>query len=213
MCTDTVFAMKILLLGANGRTGREVLARALSAGNEVTALVRHNTKHPGVRHERLAVRVGNPCDPQDLARLMPGHSVVVSVLGPRRPWKSATAVYPESGAAIVYAMKRAGVARLLVSSSGLLFPGGGLFVRALRWLVGRMVADARRMEEHVRASGLDWTIARTDFLTNADTTSYRVAARALPEGGGPVPRAAVATFLLAEASRPNYRRQVVGLRG
>ncbi|MEX1362483.1 MAG: NAD(P)H-binding protein [Nannocystaceae bacterium] len=205
--------MKILLLGASGRTGREILARALDAGSEVTALVRHEAKRPKISHERLSVCVGDPCDVQDLKRLMPGHDVVMSVLGPRRPWRSATAVYPDSGAAIVDAMQQSGVERLLVTSSGLLFPGGGLLLRALKWLVRRMVADARRMEERIRASGLDWTIARTSFLTNADATSHRVADDALPAGRGAVARAAVATFLLVEAAQPSHRRQVVGLCG
>lgn len=205
--------MKIFLLGANGRTGREVIDRALSAGHSVTALVRSQDRLADVSHEQLEVRVGTPCDRGVLEPLLPGHDVVISVLGPRRPWKSATAIYPQSGAAIVDAMRRSGVERLLVTSSGLLFPEGGFFIDAMRWLVGGLVEDAGRMEERIRSSGLDWTIARTDFLTNDGTTSYRVAADALPEGGGSVSRAAVARFLLGEAEHPRHRREIVGLCG
>lgn len=205
--------MKIFLLGASGRTGREVLRRALNAGDSITALVRAEDRLADISHERLQVRVGSPCDPSVLELLLPSHDVVVSVLGPRRPWKSATAIYPESGAAIVEAMRRSDVRRLLVTSSGLLFPENGFFVGALRWLVRSLVADAGRMEEHIRSSSLDWTIARTSFLTNDSATSYRLAADALPEGGGSVSRAAVASFLLTEAQHPSHRRQVVGLCG
>ena len=205
--------MKIFLLGANGRTGREILGRALSAGDSVTALVRAEDRLADISHQRLEVRVGSPCDARVLEPLLPGHDVVVSVLGPRRPWKSATAIYPQSGAAIVDAMRRSDVNRLLVTSSGLLFPEGGFFVGAMRWLVGSLVADAGRMEEHIRSSSLDWTIARTSFLTNGSATSYRLGAGAFPEGGGAVSRAAVASFLLTEAAHPSYRRQVVGLCG
>lgn len=64
--------MNIVLLGANGRTGREVLGRALSAGDTVTALVRAAGKLGELGHERLAVRVGNVCDPRVLGRFCPG---------------------------------------------------------------------------------------------------------------------------------------------
>lgn len=205
--------MKIFLLGANGRTGREVLGRALNAGHSVTALVRAEDRLADISHERLEVRVGSACDPGVLEPLLPGHDVVVSVLGPRRPWKSATAIYPQSGAAIVDAMQRSDVNRLLVTSSGLLFPQAGFFVGAMRWLVQSLVADAGRLEAHIRSSSLDWTIARTSFLTNDSATSYRLAVDALPEGGGSVSRAAVASFLLTEVEHPHHRRQVVGLCG
>lgn len=205
--------MKILLLGANGRTGRDVLGRALSAGNTVTALVRAEGRLADVSHERLEVRVGSPCDPTVLERLLPGHDLVISVLGPRWPSETASSIYPDSAAAIVNAMQGSDVDRLLVTSSALLFPTDRLFVRVLRRLVPSIVEGARRMEDQIRASSLDWTIARTSFLTNDRATTYRLGTDTLPEGGGSISRAAVASFLLTEAEQPSYRRQVVGLCG
>lgn len=84
--------MNIVLLGANGRTGREVLGRALSAGDTVTALVRAARKLGDLGHERLEIRVGNACDPKVLEALLPGHDVVISTLGPRLPTISRAAV-------------------------------------------------------------------------------------------------------------------------
>ena len=83
--------MKIVLLGANGRTGRQVLGRALSAGETVTALVRGEDRLADLSHERLEVRVGSACDPRVLEPLLPGHDVVISTLGPRRPTRVRTA--------------------------------------------------------------------------------------------------------------------------
>lgn len=205
--------MKIVLLGANGRTGREVLGRALSAGDTVTALVRAENRLADVSHERLKVHVGSACDPGVLEPLLPGHDLVVSVLGPRWPSKAASAIYPESAAAIVCAMQRSDVNRLLVTSSALLFPDGGLLARVLQRVVPSIVEGARGMEEQICSSSLDWTVARTTFLTNGSATSYRHAAGTLPEGGGSVSRAAVASFLLTEAEQSSHPRQVVGLCG
>jgi putative NADH-flavin reductase len=205
--------LKILLLGANGRTGRAFLDRASRAGDTVTAVVRAADRLADVRHPRVTVRVGSPCDPSVLVPLLPGHDVVVSVLGPRWPSKNAAAIYPDSAAAIVEAMQRSSVDRLLVTSSALLFPDDGFFVSALRWLVPNVVEGARRMEEHIRASNLDWTIARTSFLNDRSNTDCRVAAGSLPEAGGAVSRTAVARFLHSEAHEPTHQRRVVGLCG
>ena len=205
--------MKLFLLGANGRTGREVLRGALAAGDTVTALVRGEDRLADVSHQRLETVVGNPCDAGVLEALLPGHDVVVSVLGPRRPSKADSAIYPESAVAIVEAMHRSEVDRLLVTSSALLFPDAGLLAGLLRRLMPGIVQAAQGMEERVRASDLAWTIVRTSFLTNDRETRYRAAAGALPEGGGSISRSAVARFLLMEARQSSHLRQVVGLCG
>lgn len=205
--------MNVVLLGANGRTGREVLGQALSAGDRVTALVRVADNLGDVSHERLEVRVGDACNPGVLEAILPGHDVLISTLGPRLPTKAATAVYSDSAASIVDAMQGSGVNRLLVTSSALLFPSDRLLDRALRRLTPNVVREAGRMEERIRSSSLDWTIARMGFLTNDPATGYRHATGASPEGGGSISRAAVARFLLAEAREAAHVGQVVGLSG
>ncbi|MEM9190339.1 MAG: NAD(P)H-binding protein [Myxococcota bacterium] len=205
--------MKIVVLGANGRTGRQLLRFALKSGASVTALVRSVDRLTDMHHERLRVRVGSACDATTIRATIEGHDVVISALGPRWPTQAATSVYPESGAAIVEAMERSGVDRLLVTSSALLFPDDSFFVRSLRWLVPNVVDGARRMEEQIQASNLNWTIVRTSFLTDGSSTDYRLGRGTLPEGGGAVSRAAVASFLLAEAERAAFAREIVGLCG
>jgi len=203
--------MKLFVLGANGRTGREVLRGALGAGDTVTALVRGEDRLADVSHRRLETVVGNPCDLRVLEPLLPGHDAVVSVLGPRRPSKAASAIYPESAAAIVEAMQRSEVDRLIVTSTALLFQDAGVLAGLLRRLVPGIVQAVQGMEDRVRASDLAWTIVRTGLLTDGDETSYRAAEGALPEGGGAVSRSAMARFLLTEARQSNHLRQVVGL--
>ena len=202
--------VNILLLGANGRTGREVLGRALDAGDRVTSLIRTAGQLDDISHPRLSVHVGNPCDPAVLDTLLPGHDVVVSTLGPRLPTKAAAAIYSDSAASIVHAMEGSDVTRLLVTSTALLFPGGGLLAGILRRLTPHAVRQAGRMEERIRLSSLDWTVARVGFLTDDATTGYRHAEGASP-GGGSISRAAVASFVLDEARQAAHVRQVVGL--
>lgn len=204
--------MKILLLGANGRTGREVLSRALDAGDTVTALVRAEDRLADVTHSRLNVHVGNVCDPSTLKQILPGHDVVISTLGPRMPTKAACSIYSESATAIVEAMQECGVNRLLVTSTALLFPSDKLLDRVLRLVARHNARNADLMEETIRASNLEWTIARVGFLNDKSSIDFRLAEGAFPDGGS-ISRAAVAHFLLTEAKQSNYLHKVVGLSG
>ncbi len=203
--------MKIILLGANGRTGREVLTRALDAGDTVTALVRAENSLTDVTDKELNIRVGNVCDPNFLKQALPGHDVVISTLGPRMPTKGACTIYSESATAIVEAMKECGVNRLLVTSTALLFPSDKLFDRILGFIARHNAHNAGLMEESICGSNLDWTIARMGFLNDKSSTAFRLAVGTLPDGGGSISRAAVANFLLTEAKQSSYANKVVGL--
>ena len=199
--------MKVLVLGANGRTGREFIDLALAAGDQVTALIRSADRLADLEHPHLVIQVGDPCDRDLLASIMPGHDVVVSALGPRRPTRSASAIYFESAAAIVDAMRASGVERLLLTSSALLFPDQALLGRLLRIAVPAIVRAAGRMETLIRDSDLDWTIARTGFLNDDRSDTYRTSSGE----GGTISRAGVARFLRHEAMRGEHVREVVGL--
>jgi uncharacterized protein YbjT (DUF2867 family) len=201
----------LLLLGANGRTGRLVLAGALDAGHRVTAVVRAADRLGDVSHERLDVRVGSACDPAFLEAVAPGHDALVSTLGPRWPTRSSASVYAEAGAAIAVAAWTAGIDRVLLTSSALLFPTTAWSTRVLRILVQPIVEGAREMEERVTASDLGWTIARTGFLTDGDDPALRVGVGSLPARPRAVSRAAVARFLLDELEAGRHRRRTVGL--
>ena len=64
--------MKLVILGANGRTGKLVLQAALDKGMDVTAVVRSAGKKPTILHERLKVVVGDPCDRDFLKHTLRG---------------------------------------------------------------------------------------------------------------------------------------------
>ncbi len=205
--------MKIALLGANGRTGRKILTRALDAGDTVTAIVRTEDKLADVKHANLNVRAGNVCDSNSLKALLPGHEVVISTLGPRKPTKAECAIYSESATAIVEAMQQSGVNRILVISTALLFPSNKLSHRVFRWIAKHNARNANSMEESLCGSNLDWTIVRVGFLNNNSTESYQFSLGSFPDKGGSVSRVAVADFLLAEARECNHIRKVIGLCG
>ena len=203
--------MKILLLGANGRTGREILVRALNADDSVTAFVRAADKLANVSHPNLTVHAGNACNASDIKSALPGQDIVISTLGPRTPTRAACEVYSESAIAIVKAMQESDVNRLLVISTALLFPSHKLSDRFFRLIARHNAHYAKQMEETIGNSNLDWTIARVGFLNNKTSTEYRLAEGSLPDGGSSISRTAVASFLLTAAKQSEHIGAVIGL--
>lgn len=203
--------MKIVLLGANGRTGREVLTQALEAGDTVTAVVRSADKLADMTHSQLNVQVADVFDPEALKKILPGNEVVISTLGPRMPTQKACRIYSESARPIVEAMQECRVNRLLTVSTALLFPSNTFLDRVLGFIARHNARAAASMEDTILASQLQWTIARVGFLNNKSSTKFRFAAGTLPEGGNSISRAALASFLLKEAKHSDHLCRVVGL--
>ena len=70
--------MNILILGASGKTGRQVLDRAVDAGNTVTAFVRDPQK---LDRNDVAVATGDARNVDDLREALRGQDAVISTLG------------------------------------------------------------------------------------------------------------------------------------
>lgn len=205
--------MKLVVLGANGRTGRHVVREALDKGAIVTAVVRSDAKRPEIRHDRLSVAVGDPCDPAFLAGTFRGQDAVISTLGGRRPTKRATSIYYMSADAIVEAALQTGISKILVTSSALLFPPRRLLDRLLTVIVRNVVQSATRMEHKLRTANLDVVVARCGFLIDSKERRYRAESGSLPVDGSSVPRLSLATFLvdMVQSSWSGY--QVYGVSG
>src|SRR5947208_14393726 len=71
-------AMKLLLLGATGGTGRQLVSQALEAGHQVTALVRSPEKLTA--QEYLLVRAGDATDPESVDIAVADQEAVLSAL-------------------------------------------------------------------------------------------------------------------------------------
>lgn len=205
--------MKIALLGANGRTGRLVMRRALAAGDKLTGLVRSADSLSDIQHGHLQVRVGDVCDPEFLKTVLPGHDAVISTVGPRAPTKSACTIYPCSAAAIAEAMQATGLKRVVITSTALLFPPSGLFDHLVRVIARNNQEAAAQMEDRISDAGLEWTFARTGFLTDSEEEKFKKAEGAMPEGGGSISRSALARFLFTELKKSEHIGDVVGLCG
>jgi putative NADH-flavin reductase len=200
--------MKLLIVGATGRTGRLLAEQAIVRGHAVTAFVRS----PQSLKPRagLTIVAGNPLAADELAAVLPGHDVVASVIG-RRSSDDAT-VLQDSAAAMLKALQASPASRYIVVSQGLLFPSWHPIAVVLRWLLASEIKDSAAMESLVRASDAIWTIVRPPRLKEGGPPKgYRVRVDGRPAGAWSMERADLATFLLDETEKSRHLRTVVGV--
>lgn len=204
----------MLVLGATGRTGKEVIDIALARGHEVTAFVRSPAKITR-RDQRLTIVKGDPRSAKELSEALPGHDLVLSALGPTpREAMTRTTLLQECASNAIAAMERTGVHRFLVVSSAMLFPGGGPLPAVLRFLLRSHVRDLTAMEDIVKAAAIEWTIARPPRLVPSTEEKYRAQTGSLPPGAtlsSVVSWRAVAAFMLDSAENARYPREIVGI--
>lgn len=205
--------MNLVVLGANGRTGRLVVREALNKGETVTAVVRTDAKRLTIEHDQLNLVVGDPCDPKFLSEVFRDQDAVISTLGGRKPTKKATSIYWMSADAITEAAWNSGLKKVAITSSALLFPPKRLVDRFLAAIVRNVVQSANRMEQKLCTANLDVVVTRCGFLTDVDETRYRVERSSLPNHGSSVSRMSLAQFLIDAVQKPCSGYQVYGVSG
>ena len=204
--------MKIAVLGANGKTGRLVVAEALEKSHAVVAVVR-GPERVEVEHARLHVARADAADEVALTEALVGVDAVISTLGrssqggPRRP------VFAPAMRATLAAMQMSGAGRLsVISAQGVGDePDDGLALplRLMRRLLGSAIDDMREMEQQVKASDVQWTIARAGGLTNQPKGPHLVEPGNALKSHGRTRRADLAETLVLAVTEDRWPRQAV----
>jgi len=190
----------------------EIVNLALMRGHEVTAFVRSPEKlRPATS---LSIVRGDPLSREAIAAALPGHTAVLSAIGaPPREALRPNTLLEDCARATVEAMTNSDVARLVIVSAAVLFPEKGLYFAFFRWLLKHHARDLRAMEGIVRASTLEWTIARPPRLKQSNDASVRAMHDAFPPGRRVMSYRSVASFMLDAVERHSHVRDVVGLAG
>jgi putative NADH-flavin reductase len=200
--------VRIVVFGATGGTGRQLVTQALDTGHTVTAVARRPAALD-ITHDRLSVRAGDVLEPDSIAPHLVGQDAVLSALGIGYR-RHRTTVYSAGTANVMAAMRAAGVRRVVcVSTSGLDLPPDAsaaqrlVFGAILHRLLREPYADMREMERRVRASDLDWTIVRSARMTNgARTGRYRVGTDGTLRRAWSIARADVAHYMVCCVADP-----------
>lgn len=202
--------MRVIVFGATGKTGRQVVAAALAAGHQVTAFGR-SVDRLDIDHDDLARARGDALEPGDVIEAVKGHDAAIVCLGSANVkdrttlslgTKHVVAAMTESGGRLIV-MSAAGVGdswRQIPRSSRLVF----------RTMLRNVLADHGRQEAEVEQSNLDWTIVRPGVLKDGPargakaTNSGRIAR---------ISRADVAAFMVAQLGANTYSRAAISITG
>ena len=197
--------MRVIVLGANGQLGREVVRHIAAQGHKVTAFVRRLAN--GVIDNTVGIRVGDARTQEDLIAALPGHDVVVNAIGSGTLRKND--VESSTTAVAVAAAQKVGISRYIAMSAGMVELGWPLFKYVFLPLIFRnILAEHRRVEEIVKTSALTWTIVRPPKLTNGPPRGYVASLKLQPKSFS-IARADVAAFIADELRDGKYLRQAV----
>ncbi|KAF9922828.1 hypothetical protein FBU30_007036 [Linnemannia zychae] len=181
----------LLVMGANGRTGLEVVRQALERNYRVTAFVRDDRsllEDASLRkHQNLLIVRGSPTCQADVDRCVDGQDVVINVIG-ARIMSSDTTISSHSQVVLNNSMKKHGVRRLIaVTSYGCL--GLRNYLISTKRLFSKMfmtgiLKDKVLQEEIIQRDSafIDWSIIRPVTLKDGELSGrYWVSSDKLPK--------------------------------
>lgn len=208
--------LRLLIIGATGGTGLQLVEQALAQGHQVTAFVRNPARLP-IAHPNLRAVQGDVLDYTTLEPAMREQNAVLCALGHKR-FLGPSTILSQGTANILRAMQSAGVAHLVCESSlaiGNTAGRGGLIATFFLYplILPFYMWDKLRQEKLIEESDLDWVIVRPAALINgAARGQYRhgpnVGSYILPVR---ISRADVAAFMLRQLTDDTYLGSAVGL--
>ena len=200
--------MKVLVFGASGATGYNLVSQALEKGHHVRAFVRDPSKLK-IENKNLSIFQGDVSNYQQVEDAVKDQEVVISALGASTPFKR-NFILIKGIENIVGAMTKFHVERLVYQS----FLGvkenrkelGFLLDRFISMLLKSSIQDHEVKEDIITNSNLQWTIVRCPTLTNGPFTGKYIdgeriqSVSILPS----LSRADVADFMLKELQEKKY---------
>lgn len=213
--------MKILLLGASGRTGKHVIAEAGSRGHTISAIVRDPEKLKGFTAEMVQ---GTPYEYSTVEKALTGCEAVINTLNVSRksdnPWARLAApkdLISKSCSNALQAMEKNRVRRFVALSAIGAGRSWKSAPRILKFVVSisnfkYAFQDHGKQEEMLENSAMDYTICRAPMLSE---TLNDTGASATPEGTKPtstvLSRNAAAQFFLDIIENNEYIRETISL--
>ncbi|MFL1454963.1 SDR family oxidoreductase [Marinobacter sp. GN3S48] len=184
--------MHVFIAGANGQIGQHLLREMADSDHEARALVRHPGQGPELQQLGATETVLGDLE-QDCSEAMRGCDAVIFTAGsgPHTGPDKTIDVDQDGAIRLVDTAKAMGIKRfVMVSSMRAEEPEKG--PEKLR----HYLRAKRNADEHLKNSGLNYTIVRPGQLTDDDGTGT-VAVSARLEDFGKIPRQDVARVLLA----------------
>lgn len=212
--------MRLLILGATGRTGKLILEAALSKDHQVNVLVRNSNRISP--HPNLQVFEGDVTNSKDLELAIKGCSYVISCLNISRksdfPWSAlrtpATLLSDTMSALIPIAQSQQIQKVVLCSAWGVLETRKEI-PAWFRWFIdnsniGPAYQDHERQEKLLSNSGLAHLIVRPVGLSNGKLSQVRESFSNAPKPSLLISRKSLAHYMLEKLLiETNYSTVVI----
>jgi putative NADH-flavin reductase len=165
--------MKVLIFGASGYSGKEILKQALAQQHEVTVLTRSKSSIT-LNNPNLTVVEGNVLDAKTVNAVLQGQDAVIQCLGIGGKGDGKPTTFISDATKIIVAeMEKKQVKRLIAMSN----VGAGNSRAFQPWFFNKIILpyflnwlkviidDKNVMEPTIANSTLDWTIVRCPNIT------------------------------------------------
>jgi putative NADH-flavin reductase len=215
--------MRILILGATGRTGKHLVSEALKNGHVVHVLVRDKSKIH-IDTEQLKIFEGLPTDRTSLKNAMIGCEAILSVLNISRtsdfPWaklRTPKTFLSDTIKEVVKIAEEEKIKRIIVCSAW----GANETKKDLPWWfrwfidnsnIGVAYYDHELQESIIQKTALNYTIVRPVGLTNfSKEENIRVTINNYPKPKLTISRKSVAGLMLKVLDEGLFIKQTVTL--
>jgi putative NADH-flavin reductase len=209
--------MKIVIFGANGKTGSVLAGQALASGHQVTAYIRRAGSVPQ-SHPNLRIVNGELTDPVKLKEAIEGADACISTLGGTSLKEHSTQIVAGIDI-IIKTMEQTGVKRFIYLSSlgvGESRKFLGLYRRffAVGITYRIPMADHKANESRISTSNLNWTVIRPVSLTDGPHTGgiKYGSEKTRIKKSDTVSRANLAAFMLEQLTDTAYNKKAVWLK-
>ena len=208
--------MKILVLGATGRTGRHIVEEALKQGYDLNVLVRDKNK---ISYGSKSIKVyqGTPARRTDLAAAMQGCDLIISALSIARasdaPWSKLITpenFISESMKNVIAEAGQQNLKRLITISAWGVGETQKEIPFWLRWLIkytnlGPVYAEHESQEKLLANSNLNWTAVRPVALNDSKKMkTLRASFDNFPKPSLYISRQSVAKFMVDIVKSDEY---------
>jgi len=208
--------MKIVIFGANGKTGLQLVEQALAKGHQVIAYIRR-AGSVLIEDPKLKIVVGNLNETLKMKDAITGCDACLSALGGGSLTKHSPEVMNGIDT-IVSIMEKARVHRFIyLSSLGVgesrLYMNPMVRFIVCNLLVRVPMSDHNVNEKRIAKSTLQWTLVRAGSLTDGQLTGYlKHGVEKIKLKGNPsISRANVASFMLQQLTDTKYLQKAVWL--
>ena len=179
---------KVIIIGASGSLAKYVIEALKQLDNiALTLFLRNKNRLSKSLAEGCTIMEGDAMKYNDVKNSILGQDIVyVNLAGDLEAMTKN----------IVKAMQETGVKRIIAISSI------GIYETPLR----PVLIPYRKLADVIESSGLDYTILRPDWFTNANEVSYSITHKGEPEQGSAISRKSIAAFITTIIENPDLHK-------